>query len=92
MFVYKCSHCTDVSMHCVCTVFVFVCVCVLSVLQHRGAVEYYWRSFGLCLCPHHCAEEWKGEKEVKSMASEGGRAGGLAGWLTGNSKLHLHNK
>lgn len=29
---------------CVCTVY----VCVLSVLQHRGAVEYQWRSLGLC--------------------------------------------
>lgn len=50
-------------------------VCVLSDLQHRGAVEYQWRLLGLCLHPNHCAEEWKGLKEVKPMASEG-----LAGW------------
>lgn len=74
---------------CVHALHVFVCVlyisvCVLSVMQHPGAVEYQWRSLGLCLCPDHCAEEWRGKKEVKSMASEG--------WLAGNSKLHLHNK
>lgn len=81
-----CTVCVCVCAHVLYTV--YVCVCVLSVLQHRGAVEYQWRSLGLCLCPDHCAEEWKDEKEVKSMASEGW----LAGWLAGNSKLHLHNK
>ena len=82
---HRCVHALRV---CVCVLYIYMCVCVLSVLQHRGAVEYWWRSLGLCLCPDHCAEEWKGEKEVKSMASEGW----LAGWLAGNSKLHLHNK
>lgn len=56
---------------CVC---VCVCACewcVLSFLQHEGAVKYYLRSAGLCLCPDRCAEERKGDKEVKSMASEG---------------------
>lgn len=53
---------------CVC-VCVRVCVCVLSFLQHRGAVKYYLRSAGLCWCPDRCAEERKGDKEVKSMAS-----------------------
>lgn len=67
-----CTACVCVCV-CICTVY----VCVLSVLQHRGAVEYQWRSLGLCLRPNHCAEEWKGEKEVESMASEGW----LAVWL-----------
>ena len=71
IFVYECVHCTYASL-CACA----VNVCVLSVLQHRGAVEYQRRSLGLCLRPDHCAEEWKGQKEVKSMASEGW----LAGW------------
>ena len=79
MSVYECLRCTDVSV-CVCvcvsTCVCCVCTCALSVLQHRGAVEYQWRSLGLCLRPDHCAEEWKGEKEVESMASEGW----LAGW------------
>lgn len=73
LLVYECSHCTDVSMFvCVCAC---VCVCVLSVLQHRGAVEYQWRSLGLCLRPDHCAEEWKGRGggQVNGI-------GGLAGW------------
>lgn len=86
--VYECSHCTDVSMRCVCWCVCCINLCVLSVLQHPGAVEYQWRSLGLCLWPDHCAEEWKDKEEVKSMASEDW----LAGWLAGNSKLHLHNK
>lgn len=69
LILHRCVHALRV---CACTVY----VCVLSVLQHQGAVEYQWRSLGLCMCPDHCAEEWKGEKEVKSMASEGW----LAGW------------
>lgn len=55
------------SMLCVC---VYVCGCgwcVLSFLQHQGAVKYYLRSAGLCLCPDRSAEERKGIKEVNGI-------------------------
>lgn len=54
VFVYKCSHCTDVSMHRMCLCVYCVYLRVLSVLQHPGAVEYQWRSLGLCLSRPLC--------------------------------------
>lgn len=72
----------------VCVCVYCICMCAVCLAASRGcgiSVEVVGVVF---LRPDHFAEEWKDEKEVKSMAFEGW----LAGWLAGNSKLHLHNK
>lgn len=77
VFVY--SRCIDVSMHCVFVCACTVYVCVLSVLQHRGAVEYQWRSLGLCF--YVLTTLLRSGRTRRRSSQWHLRVGWLAGWL-----------